>query len=71
MALKVRVDESKCQGHARCYMTCPDVFEIGDEDGVSHVKVDVVSPDLEERALRAVEGCPEQAISAERLRERV
>jgi ferredoxin len=44
-------------------MTCPDVFRIGDEDGKSHVLVDVVPSDLEDRVRRAVEGCPELAIS--------
>jgi ferredoxin len=63
MPIKVVVDRSRCQGHARCYMTCPDVFEI-DDQGQSHVKVEVVPDSLEDRASRAVEACPESAISA-------
>jgi ferredoxin len=63
MPLKVVVDASRCQGHARCYMTCPDVFEI-DDQGQSRVKVDIVPTYLEERARRAVEACPESAITA-------
>lgn len=63
--MKARVDEQKCQGHARCYMTCPEVFQIDDVTDKSHVMMDVIPPDLEDRVRQAVMNCPEGAISSE------
>ncbi len=61
--MKVRVDETKCQGHARCYMICPEVFYIDEVDDVSRVKTEEVPSDLEAGVLRAEQNCPEQAIT--------
>jgi ferredoxin len=61
--LRVRVDQSKCQGHNRCYSLAPELFDI-DDLGTSHERGDgLVSPDLEAKARRAVANCPEYAIS--------
>lgn len=60
--LKVEHDRDACVGHGRCYVLAPDVFD-EDEQGHAVVKLALVPADLEERARRAAENCPENAIS--------
>ena len=60
--LRVAVDRERCQGHNRCVVLCPDVFE-ADELGYSLVKVDRVGPELEAGVRLAEANCPERAIS--------
>jgi ferredoxin len=63
--MRVRVDESRCQGHGRCYATAPELFE-PDEIGNGHEIGDgTVPPGLEDRARLAVANCPESAIDIE------
>lgn len=45
-----------------CFMTCPQIFQLNDEDGHGYVLQEDVPPGLEENVLQAVRGCPEQAI---------
>jgi ferredoxin len=59
--MKLRVDPDKCQGHARCYGLAPEIFDV-DDYGQASVIVDVVPPELEEKARLAVANCPEYAI---------
>lgn len=60
--MRVVVDSSKCQGHARCYALAPELFDV-DDYGQSSVRGDgVVPPDLAERARLAAANCPEFAI---------
>lgn len=61
--MKVAVDADKCQGHARCWEICPEVFSLDDE-GHSVVADPDVPPELEAKAREAVDNCPERAISA-------
>jgi ferredoxin len=61
--MKVAVDPDRCQGHARCWEICPEVFSLDDE-GHAVVTVDVVPSDLEAKATEAVANCPERAITA-------
>lgn len=63
--MRVRVDETKCQGHTLCSFTAPEVFLLRDEDGHAYVADDVVPPELEDAARKAALGCPEQAIVVE------
>jgi len=63
--MKVTVDREKCHGHARCHDLCPELFEIGDVDGKSRVKLDRVPPELRDLARRAADRCPEDAIAWE------
>jgi len=61
--LKVSIDSSICEGHGRCYMLAPEVFE-ADEMGQGVVtKADIDDPELQQRALLAEDNCPEKAIS--------
>jgi ferredoxin len=59
--MKVSVDPDKCQGHARCWDLCPEVFTI-DDDGYASTLVDEVPPELEEKVGAAQRNCPERAI---------
>jgi ferredoxin len=63
--MKVTIDESKCQGHGRCYSIAPELFE-PDDVGQGRVIGDGgVPPDAEQSARRAVLNCPESAILIE------
>jgi ferredoxin len=61
--MKVAVDADVCQGHARCWEICPEVFDLDDE-GHALVKVDIVPAELEATVLEAAANCPERAIAA-------
>jgi len=60
--MKVSVDPDLCQGHARCWQICPEVFELDDE-GHASVAIADVPADLEQKVRDAVRNCPERAIS--------
>ena len=62
--MKVMVDPDRCQGHARCWEICPEVFSL-DEEGHSVVSVADVPAEFETKVDRAVANCPERAITAE------
>ncbi len=64
--MKVRVDPDRCQGHTLCKRYAPAIFALREEDGHSYVVVSEVPPEHEEATRRAVQGCPEGAISIER-----
>jgi ferredoxin len=60
--MKIKVESEKCQGHNRCFVVAPDLFEL-DEYGYAHeVNEGVVPLGEEEKARLAVANCPEQAI---------
>ncbi len=60
--MKVQVDREKCQGHNLCNMNCPEVYKI-DAEGYSFVETAEVAKELEEKARRGAEACPEKAIT--------
>lgn len=60
--MKVVVDDDVCQGHARCWEICQEVFTLDDE-GHSHAADKEVPSALEAKVLEAVANCPERAIS--------
>ena len=62
--MKVIVDHSLCEGHARCMDNVPEVFEVRDDDR-SYVLLDQIPEDLREKIERAVKVCPRAAISLE------
>lgn len=61
--MKVSVDLKRCQGHTMCAMTAPDLFDLDDDDGHAIVLHPDVPADMEDLARKAVDGCPENAIS--------
>lgn len=62
--IRVRVDGRKCQGHNRCVLAAPQVFQ-PDEYGYSQVQMDEIPPELDEPVRLAVRNCPERAIFIE------
>ena len=60
--MKISYDRSACQGHNRCYMLAPELFDVDDE-GYAILKVEGdVPPELEEKAQLCADNCPEYAI---------
>jgi ferredoxin len=64
MTKKVKVDPEKCQGHNRCYAMAPGMFKV-DEYGYATPRGtgELKTEDDIALAQRAVDNCPEQAIS--------
>lgn len=63
VSLRVHVDSEKCQGHNRCHVYAPELFDI-DDMGISSEHGDgLVLPELVDKARRAVANCPEGAIT--------
>jgi ferredoxin len=60
--LRLRVDQEKCQGHARCKSLAPELVEL-DQFGNAHEIGDGTVPaGLEDKAWLAQSNCPEIAI---------
>ena len=63
--MKIKFDRSACQGHNRCYMLAPELFDTDDE-GYAILRVEGdVPPELEEKAQLTADNCPEYAIEVE------
>lgn len=63
--MRIRFDRDACQGHNRCHLVAPALFDTDDE-GYAVLLVDGDVPaELEEAARLAVDNCPEFAISLE------
>jgi ferredoxin len=60
--MRVTVDGTRCQGHARCWQICPEVFSLDDE-ARSYVDNPEVPAALESKVHAAVANCPERAIT--------
>jgi ferredoxin len=56
------VDPEKCQGHLRCALYAPEVFEV-DEWGHSFVTMATIPPHFEDGTRKAAANCPESAIT--------
>jgi ferredoxin len=63
--LRIILDNSKCEGHGRCYALAADLFD-ADDEGYALLKVGGEVPDaLVEQASLAAANCPEFAITTE------
>lgn len=62
--MKVRLEQSRCVGHAQCYAVDPDLFPI-DDSGYSTLEAHDVMPGDEEKTRDGVAACPELAIVLE------
>jgi ferredoxin len=60
--LRVRVDQDKCQGHARCHSLAPELFELDTLGNAHEVGDGTVPAGLEDKAWLAQSNCPEIAI---------
>jgi ferredoxin len=60
--MRVHLDSEKCQGHNRCCLVAPELFE-ADDEGNARVRGDGIVPaGLEAKARLAVANCPEHAV---------
>lgn len=62
--MKASVDRDGCIGCGMCAGTCPQVFEMDDEN-LAKVICDEVPNDAVDLALEAKEGCPVSVISVD------
>jgi ferredoxin len=62
--MRVRVDNSKCAGHAQCYAVDPNLFPL-DDSGYSILQEHEVKPEDEQLTREGVAACPEMALILE------
>ncbi|SQD99809.1 ferredoxin [Parafrankia sp. BMG5.11] len=62
--MRVTIDMDKCSGHARCYGTDPDLFQIDDSGYALRPEFEVPAGG-EDTAREAAASCPERAITAQ------
>lgn len=63
--MRIVFDRGACQGHNRCYLLAPELFDVDDE-GYAILRVDGDVPEeLEKKAQLAADNCPEYAITVE------
>jgi len=62
--MKAKLDRSGCISCGLCAETCPEVFEIAD-DGIAEVHQENVPEEVEDRAIKAQDGCPVSVITVE------
>ncbi|HEX9684094.1 MAG TPA: ferredoxin [Acidimicrobiales bacterium] len=63
--MRIVVNQDRCQGHAQCWSTAPELFEL-DDHGFASAASDTLDPADLARAEHAELGCPERAITIER-----
>jgi ferredoxin len=64
-SMRVEIDAEMCQGHGRCAVVCPELFDT-DDSGYGFVRPEVpdaLTADLVSLARQAVLNCPERAIT--------
>lgn len=62
--MRVRLEQSRCVGHAQCYAVDPDIFPI-DESGYSILEEHEVRSEREQSTRDGVASCPEMALILE------
>lgn len=60
--MRVEVDQTRCQGHGRCYDLMPDVFEADPRGRVRLAVGGALPGQLQEDTRIAVRNCPEEAL---------
>lgn len=60
-SMKAEADRGACCGYGVCAEICPEVFKL-DEAGLVYIDDALIAPELVERAIEAVESCPQLAI---------
>ena len=63
--MKIHVDETRCEGHGRCYSLAPDLIASDDLGNGHEIGDGAVRPDQEHNARLAVANCPERAVVLE------
>lgn len=60
--MKITYNRELCQGHNRCYMLAPEIFDVDDE-GYAVLQIEGEIPEhLHDKAQLCVDNCPEYAI---------
>jgi ferredoxin len=61
--MRIQFDRDACQGHNRCYLLAPELFDVDDE-GYAVLRIEGDVPvELEAKAQLCVDNCPEYAIT--------
>jgi len=63
--VRIAYDRAACQGHNRCYLLAPELFDVDDEGFAILLVTGDVPAELEAKAQLAVDNCPEYAITLE------
>lgn len=61
MTFKISADLDRCQGHGKCMIECPQVFD-SDEQGYVVLRVQDIPDSLQAAVRLSVEDCPEGAL---------
>lgn len=61
--MRIEFDRDACQGHNRCYLLAPELFDVDDEGYAVLLVTGEVPEELRDKAQLAVDNCPEYAIS--------
>ncbi|MCC6438626.1 MAG: ferredoxin [Acidimicrobiales bacterium] len=60
--MKIHVIADKCQGHNRCYVLAPELFDVDDYGYATAANDGNVPAEMVDKANLAVANCPEHAI---------
>lgn len=60
--MPLTIDTGKCQGHGRCTLASPDLFDV-DDSGFGVVLNPEPGPEYDSEVEAAIGSCPEQAIN--------
>ena len=61
MTFHVVIEPGRCQGHGKCVIECPEVFDT-DEQGFVVARAGDISESLRAAVQRCVDDCPEGAL---------
>lgn len=61
--MRIAFDRAACQGHNRCYLLAPELFDTDDEGYAVLKLTGEVPAELIEKARLAADNCPEYAIT--------
>jgi len=60
--MRVSIAADRCQGHNRCCLVAPELFEADDEGNAKARGDGIVPAGLEQKARLALANCPEHAV---------
>jgi ferredoxin len=63
--MKIHIDESRCEGHGRCYALAPELVAPDELGNGREIGDGTVPPSLEGDAQKAFGNCPEHAVTLE------